>query len=339
MTKDEVWKEIKSDETKVYGKSMLEMFISSTDVIDSRHYEELPKNTRRLVRPLPRLRATADPDEARAAIKEGRKEISSRSASDIMDEIIGKGEVSDKWRVLVVIAEYLGDNIRTNQFGRLLDEAAALGVKEFAESLASLPHFRTMVRFGNEDDLWSCVQGALLLGQRDIALFITRRIAEAFDSQEDNKYERDNVLGYEVDHKKRVSRARMGLDAAERGLWDALEFVTSMRNTRGHHRQGVLIAAVEEINPEAVDLALSHGEGDAMDALRRVATIRHHKNSVMEKEFQKQILTITKMLIDALPRDARIDPAIAKSADFNKNHEVAEMVRDAMRAKEEHGQV
>lgn len=76
MTKDEVWERIKGDATTVYGVPMLEMFVKTTDALESRHYDELDRGMRSLVSPKVRLHATSDPKEARAAIKEAPDALS-----------------------------------------------------------------------------------------------------------------------------------------------------------------------------------------------------------------------------------------------------------------------
>jgi hypothetical protein len=73
MNKDEIWEKIKKDETEVYGQSMLDMFLKTTDELNNKHYEELSEDKKRLVSPELRLRHARTVDEANSAIKDGAK--------------------------------------------------------------------------------------------------------------------------------------------------------------------------------------------------------------------------------------------------------------------------
>jgi ankyrin repeat protein len=73
MKKDEIWKQIKEDETEVYGQSMLDMFLMTTDNIKKSHYDELPESKKKITAPEVRLKNADSVAEAEKAIKTGAK--------------------------------------------------------------------------------------------------------------------------------------------------------------------------------------------------------------------------------------------------------------------------
>jgi ankyrin repeat protein len=73
MNKDEIWEKIKKDKTEVYGQSMLDMFLKTTDKLKNKHYDELSEDKKRLVGPELRLRHAGTVAEANDAIKDGAK--------------------------------------------------------------------------------------------------------------------------------------------------------------------------------------------------------------------------------------------------------------------------
>jgi len=75
MEKDEVWERLKKDETKVYGQSMLDMFLKTTDRLERRHLDELPEAKRRLVNPEVKLKLASTVGEAERAVKDGAKDF------------------------------------------------------------------------------------------------------------------------------------------------------------------------------------------------------------------------------------------------------------------------
>ena len=46
MTKDEIWEELKRDETKIYGQSLFDVFVQTTDNLTLKHFMELDKESR-----------------------------------------------------------------------------------------------------------------------------------------------------------------------------------------------------------------------------------------------------------------------------------------------------
>jgi len=46
MTKDEIWEELKKDETKIYGQSLFDVFVQTTDDLTPKHFMELDKELR-----------------------------------------------------------------------------------------------------------------------------------------------------------------------------------------------------------------------------------------------------------------------------------------------------
>ena len=43
MTKDEIWEELKRDETKIYGQRLFDVFVQTTDDMILKHFMELDK--------------------------------------------------------------------------------------------------------------------------------------------------------------------------------------------------------------------------------------------------------------------------------------------------------
>lgn len=74
--RDKIWEQIKKDKDTVYGKSMLEMFLSMTEKLELDHYEELASTQKKLVDPEWRLQNANDEDEAGESIKDGAKNFS-----------------------------------------------------------------------------------------------------------------------------------------------------------------------------------------------------------------------------------------------------------------------
>jgi hypothetical protein len=75
MNKDEIWERLKGDGAKVYGQSMLDMFLKTTEKLERRHWDELDQKQRKLVNPEIRLRLASTVQEAESAAKDGAREF------------------------------------------------------------------------------------------------------------------------------------------------------------------------------------------------------------------------------------------------------------------------
>lgn len=75
MNKDSIWEELKRDGTEVYGQSMMDMFLRTTEELDPRHFAELPESKKGLVSPQTVLGLAQTPEEAEEAIRKGASEF------------------------------------------------------------------------------------------------------------------------------------------------------------------------------------------------------------------------------------------------------------------------
>jgi len=75
MNRDEVWDRLKRDPSNVYGKTVLDAFLEIVSDLDAKHYDELPKAKRSLLRPQVKLAMARTPEEASQAVKEGAEDF------------------------------------------------------------------------------------------------------------------------------------------------------------------------------------------------------------------------------------------------------------------------
>lgn len=96
MKKDEVWERLKRDKTTVYGKPILDMFVSMTHEMEDRHWRDLPAEKRERARPQMRLDRAETVEEADAAMRDGAAglEIAARNAARRGDEVMAMHMVS-----------------------------------------------------------------------------------------------------------------------------------------------------------------------------------------------------------------------------------------------------
>jgi hypothetical protein len=70
MNKDEIWEMIRKDKEKVYGETMLDMFLKTASDLEPRHYKELGLDQRGLLRPEVRLRNAETAEDVKRSIRE-----------------------------------------------------------------------------------------------------------------------------------------------------------------------------------------------------------------------------------------------------------------------------
>jgi hypothetical protein len=70
MKKDEVWEMIRKDKAEVYGEPMLDMFLKTASDLEPRHYKELGRDQRGLLRPEVRLRNAETAEDVKRSIRE-----------------------------------------------------------------------------------------------------------------------------------------------------------------------------------------------------------------------------------------------------------------------------
>ena len=74
MNRDQVWQELKNDDTTVYGEPILNQFVRMTEHLKERHWDELTPGQKRLANPKVRLDFAPSIEEAERAIKDGAED-------------------------------------------------------------------------------------------------------------------------------------------------------------------------------------------------------------------------------------------------------------------------
>ena len=135
MNKDEVWDRLKKESETVYGQSMLDMFLKTTEDLERRHWDELDTRQRKLVNPEIKLKLAITPGEAERAIKDGAKDLDGalnsaayRGHVEICRLLIEKG-AKDLDRALINAAQ--GGHVEICRF--LIEK----GAKDLNEALYS----------------------------------------------------------------------------------------------------------------------------------------------------------------------------------------------------------
>lgn len=107
MKKDEVWEKVRQDKDKVYGKTMLEMFLRTTENLERRHYDQLPPDMKRLVNPQARLAIAITEEEAEEAVDDGAENLDQAlyaaalgNRPEICEWLIGNGAKDFDWALL-----------------------------------------------------------------------------------------------------------------------------------------------------------------------------------------------------------------------------------------------
>lgn len=237
MKKDEVWARLKSDDAEVYGQSMLDMFLKTTNHLERRHLEDLPESKRNMVNPQMMLNLARTPAEAERAMKKG--------ASDLWTAAERMIDRDDPDTALFLIA-------RLPKEGRLFDPEQTnkntfLGYAIEGEKTHSV---RVLIAAGakpSDDDLESAaahggVEIAKELLKHRSGLDIHRALDQAarvedfevfkFLADELSKepdYEPQSDLGMilrSAAHFGRVKKLEFLLDRGAGGLGDALESAT-----------------------------------------------------------------------------------------------------------------
>lgn len=75
MKRDEVWEELRKDDTRVYGEPIIDAFLKMTEELDDAHWDGLTTAQRGLPNPEIRLKFAATQKEAERAVKDGAESL------------------------------------------------------------------------------------------------------------------------------------------------------------------------------------------------------------------------------------------------------------------------
>lgn len=153
MTKDEILGKIKGDKTKVYGQSMLDMFLRTAESIERRHIDELPGDKRSLVSPQCLLNSSTTPEEAEEAIAKGGNDF---------DKALGNAAKRENTVMIDFFIDKLPANFRVASLRATVSSAARAG---------SLKGVRHLVEKGAEPSTVA-MDGAAQMGHLEIVKYL-----------------------------------------------------------------------------------------------------------------------------------------------------------------------
>lgn len=103
MKKSEVWGRLKADETQVYGRPIMDVFLDVVNDLDPSHIKDLDARQLKILNPDIRLSRAGSVEEAAAAMKDGAKNLYaavrgavSRDNMALVDFILDRGEEMDE---------------------------------------------------------------------------------------------------------------------------------------------------------------------------------------------------------------------------------------------------
>jgi hypothetical protein len=323
--KDKIWEEIKEDKDTVYGISMLDAFLRTTEYIEERHYEELSKDKKKLVSPTVLLSITRDTKEAEYAIKAGadvKAAISqfARGATYFDNE----KKALDRHEALMAIISLRSEELNNTLFHNIMEAAIWSGITDMLELMVSVPMFKKIVNSHDEDIIWDAL-GAAKPEMKASAGIVVDALYKAVENNEQEMKDKD------IDpDENRLARIRLAKIAKDRGMWKELWFIVSMHSNRSIHSDVVPLAAAEGFEPGVLKLAIDskiHGTDDEtlLYILGRISGSR------VAPAFVDDRMETIKSILDALSPNTEIPSWIAKDAEGNKNHDVAELIRKKMK--------
>ena len=317
MNKNEIWDRIQEDKTEVYGMSMLDAFLRTTEYIDERHYSELPKDKKKLVSPTLLLAITRDTKEAEDSIKAGADVKAAMSQFARGPAYFdNEKKALDRKEALMAIISLRSDEISFTHFHDIMEVAAWVGITDMLELMVSSPKFKKIVDGGNEDLVWDAL-GAAKPDQKAAAEIIVDALYGAIENNE-----REMKDGDLDSDENRLARIRLAKAAKDRGMWKELWFVASMHSNRSIHSDVVPLAAAEGFEPGVLKLAIDlkvHGTDDEtlLYMLGRAA------GGNVAPAFVEDRMDIVKHILGAISPKAEIPSWILKTAERN----IAELIR------------
>lgn len=230
---NEVWSRLKSDDAKVYGEPILDMFLKMTDVLERRHWDELPESKRDMVDPQVELAIAQNPAEAERAIKKGASDLWTAAqrmidrdepdmALFLIARIPNKGILKDGQRNKNAFLSYAIEGAKERSVKALIRAGAKPSHDdlEAAAGYAGVEIARELIKSHPDLDVHRALDQAARIEDYEIFEFLADELAK--DPDYEPEIDLADALGSAAQF-GRIRKIEFLLDREAGGLGDALK--------------------------------------------------------------------------------------------------------------------